>query len=307
MDQANSGSDPSQILMLPFPIPRASLPPSPSLPHFILANRNSLQNNSHHVPHHFPYFVLTHSTTGHRKCCIYQTICKAKPIKFISKLYTDRKTLWVKHATHRKTKSLSASSLSNLDSMFNNNSIFNTKYVELSYKMLASPWFSQPYLWIQPTLQSPSKIHTSTSFNFYLPIPPLLVHKIILTITTNSFSLYLSSFLPFSFCVQPSQQSAPKIISLCQLFSQFRLSQGTRELGSLVSTDTVLISPFFFKWWTMITGLIITDSLLLRLRKLVQSTFSHTLNLLPLLPYPTNNTTRTHIPLETSWLTWFSP
>ena len=126
--------------------------------------------------------------------------------------------------------------------------------------MLGTPWFSQPYLWIEPTLQSSPKIHSSTSFNFYLPIPPLLVHKIILTIPTNSLSLYLSSFLPFSFYVQPSQQSAPKIISLSQLFSQFRLSQGTRELGSLMSTDTVLISPFFFKLWTMITGLIINDS-----------------------------------------------
>ena len=38
LDQANSSSNPSQILIQQFPIPRASLPPSPSLPNFTSAN-----------------------------------------------------------------------------------------------------------------------------------------------------------------------------------------------------------------------------------------------------------------------------
>ena len=38
LDQANFTSDPSQILILQFPIPRAYLPPSPSLLNFNLAN-----------------------------------------------------------------------------------------------------------------------------------------------------------------------------------------------------------------------------------------------------------------------------
>ena len=38
LDQANSSSDPSQILILHIPIPRASLPPSTSLLVFILSN-----------------------------------------------------------------------------------------------------------------------------------------------------------------------------------------------------------------------------------------------------------------------------
>ena len=38
LDQANSSSDPSQTLTQQFPIPRASLPPSPSLSNFTLAN-----------------------------------------------------------------------------------------------------------------------------------------------------------------------------------------------------------------------------------------------------------------------------
>ena len=46
LDQANSNSDPSQILILRFPIPRASLPPSPSLLSFTLANRHSSSSQS---------------------------------------------------------------------------------------------------------------------------------------------------------------------------------------------------------------------------------------------------------------------
>ena len=136
--------------------------------------------------------------------------------------------------------------------------------------MVSAPSFSQPYMCIQPPLQSPPNICSSTSVNFYLAIPPLLVHKIILTIPTPF--LYTSVvFAPPYFCEQPFQQSAPKIYFLPQPFSQFRLRQGTRKLGSLVSTDAVLISPFFLKVWTAITGLIITDSLSLKPRKLVYS------------------------------------
>ena len=37
--------------------------------------------------------------------------------------------------------------------------------------------------------------------------------------------------------------------------------------------------------------------------QIIQPTFSHPLNLLSLLPYPTNTITRTPIPLETNYLT----
>ena len=46
LDQANSSSDPSQILILWFPIPRFSLPLSLSLPSFTLANRNPSSTQS---------------------------------------------------------------------------------------------------------------------------------------------------------------------------------------------------------------------------------------------------------------------
>ena len=57
--------------------------------------------------------------------------------------------------------------------------------------MLGAPSFSQPILWIQPTLQSLQR-NSSSSVNFHFPISPLLVHKIILTIPTNTPFLYNS-------------------------------------------------------------------------------------------------------------------
>ena len=106
-----------------------------------------------------------------------------------------------------------------------------------------------------------TKNRFSTLVNFHLPIPPLLVYKIILTIPTNAPLIYTSAILHptiFTKNVFPTSTISP-----------FQLRQGNRELGSLVRTGTVLISPFFLKVWTVITGLTITDSLSLRLRKLV--------------------------------------
>ena len=167
------------------------------------------------------------------------------------------------------------------------------------YKMIRAPSF----LYINPMLQSPPNNRSSISVNFNLPIPPLLLHKIILTAPTNTPFL-CSNFPPPSFCVLRFQQSTPKIFSLLLPFCQFRLHQRTRELERLVRSETVLISPLFLKVWTVITGLKIS------LRKFVfcrcakptiQSTFFITLNLLSLFPYSTNTTIRTHISLKTSW------
>ena len=46
LDQAKSSSDPSEILILRFPIPRASLPTSPSLSNLTLANWNPSSTQS---------------------------------------------------------------------------------------------------------------------------------------------------------------------------------------------------------------------------------------------------------------------
>ena len=106
------------------------------------------------------------------------------------------------------------------------------------------------------------------SVNFHLPIPPILVRKIILTIPTKTLFLYTSAIfhLPTFGYNHPNNQHQKYFPYLsCQL----RLRQGTREPGNLVRTDTVLISIFFLKIWTMITEPRITDSLSLSLTKLV--------------------------------------
>ena len=98
---------------------------------------------------------------------------------------------------------------------------------------------------------------------------PCLFTKSSLQSPLTLLSSILQQFFTSLFCLQPSQQSTPKIFSLSQSFSQFRLREGTRELGSLMRNDTVLISPFFLKVWTVIAGFATTNSLLSRLRKLV--------------------------------------
>ena len=81
---------------------------------------------------------------------------------------------------------------------------------------------SQSYLCIQPSLQSPPKFGFSTLDNFHLPIPPLLVCKIILTIPTKTRFPYTSTtFRPQKVCTNifcPPQPS-----------SQYRLCHGPRE------------------------------------------------------------------------------
>ena len=129
LDQPNSSSDPSRLLILQFPISRASVSPSPSLSHFSLAKWNPFQHNLHYVLHRFLYFALSHWIKSHYKYWIYQAICKARLIKVIVKLYTDQNTLWAKYTTHQKAES------SKLDNMVNSNSTFNTKHAEFSTKL----------------------------------------------------------------------------------------------------------------------------------------------------------------------------
>ena len=63
--------------------------------------------------------------------------------------------------------------------------------------MVVAPLFSEPHLCKQPPVHSPPKIRSSTSANFHLPIPPLLVHKFILTIPTKTSFLYTSPIFDF--------------------------------------------------------------------------------------------------------------
>ena len=65
------------------------------------------------------------------------------------------------------------------------------------YKMLEAPSFSEPYLRKQLPLHSPPKIRSSTLVNFHHPILPLLVHRFILAIPTNTSFLYTSTIFDF--------------------------------------------------------------------------------------------------------------
>ena len=222
LDQGNSSSDPSQILIQQYPIP----------------------------------------TTGHHKDWIYQTICQAKPIKFFIKLYTDHNTLLVKLPAYQKTESFRAASLSKLDNTVNNNAMLN------SLENGRCSFISQHYIYHPYNLHQ-KFVPLFQSIFLSLHHPFLFTKLSLQSKLTLPFTIPQQFFHLPSFYRQPSQKSTPKTSSLPQTFIQFRLRQRTRELGSLVRTDTVLISSLFLKVWKMIAGLTYADSLSLRLRKLM--------------------------------------
>ena len=106
------------------------------------------------------------------------------------------------------------------------------------------------------------------SVNFHIPILVLLVQK-----SSLQSPLTLPSSIPQQF---PTSFFLRTTISTSYTKNIFPISTNlpihtkgpeVRNLGSLLRTGTVLISPFFV--WTVKTGLTITDSLLLRLWILV--------------------------------------
>ena len=154
--------------------------------------------------------------------------------------------------------------------MLNNNSIFNTTCAEFSIKWQELLNFHN----LTCAYNHPYNLHQK-------PIPPLqpiLPSLLLPYLVTKSYlqsSLTLPFSIPkqfftsiFSFIAIPAIPT-PKVFSLPQLFSQYRLCQRTNEQGSLVRTDSVLISPLFLELWTGKAGLTITDSLLQKLRKLM--------------------------------------
>ena len=134
LDEGNSSSDPSQLLIQQFPILELPCLPDNLCQILPYPTKTLLQHNHHHVLNQFPYFVLPHLMTHHHNDWIYQTISQAKSIKFFTKLYTDHNTLFIKQATYQKSESFRDASLSKLDNTVNNNSIFNIRYAEFSRK-----------------------------------------------------------------------------------------------------------------------------------------------------------------------------
>ena len=136
--------------------------------------------------------------------------------------------------------------------------------------MVGAPSFSQPYLCIQPTLQSQPRNSFSTSANFHLPIPPLLFHKIILTIPTNTPCLYTSAIfhLPLFAYNHPNNLNQNFLLTLA-IWSIQVLSRDQRARELCQDWHCFNLYLFFLKVWAMIAGLTISDSFSLRFRKLV--------------------------------------
>ena len=106
-------------------------------------------------------------------------------------------------------------------------------------------------------------------FSQFLPPYFTLICKIFLTIPTNIPFLYTSAIFHLPIFVGAIATIYVKVLSLLQPSSKFRWYQETNQQRSLLRTDPVLTSLLFVKVKSEKTGLRITDSLSLRLRKLV--------------------------------------
>ena len=132
--------------------------------------------------------------------------------------------------------------------------------------MGGAPSLSEPCLCIQPPLQSPAKSLFYTSANFNLNFP-LLFNKIVTAIYTSTpfHDTATFSHLPIFACKHPSS-----LHQKCFRFLSHLPNSGyVKRQMSYGDLWGFLISLFFFKVWEVITGLTITDSLSLRLIKLV--------------------------------------
>ena len=189
----------------------------------------------------FSYLIRKHATISIGYTKVYAKFSQ-------SNLLSSHNTLLTKHSSHQKAESLrgasrSTATLSPMQSILNSlqndrcSFFFTTllmhittpynlysKSVPLLWSIFISPF--QPYFFTKSPLQSPLTIFPSMPQQFFN-------------------SLFLCT----------TQHCKSIIISLPQPFSQFRLRQGTRELGSLKRTDTALISPFLLKASTIVTGL----------------------------------------------------
>ena len=97
-------------MILQLPIRRTSLPPSPYLSSFTLANWNPLQQKPRHVLHRFQYFLYSIRPQATTSIWYTKSYIKPRQSNLLSSLYTDRDTLWVKHAAHQKVESLRTAS-----------------------------------------------------------------------------------------------------------------------------------------------------------------------------------------------------
>ena len=129
-------------------------------------------------------------------------------------------------------------------------------------------------LLVHTTIPTISTKNPSSTFNFYLPILILLVQKLNLTTTTNIPFLYTSAILhvpifAYNYFNNLHQRYFPYLSHLANSGCFKGPGSWGGGGGGLVKTNAVLFSPFVLKVWTVIAGFTITDSLSLRLRKLM--------------------------------------
>ena len=169
-------------------------------------------------------------------------------------------------------------------------------------------------------LTTNATISATKQFLFFSKIFTSLFHPYLSTKSSWQSPLTLPSSIPQLFFTNLFLRATIPTTYIKNIFPtanilEIQAASRDQELGSIVRTDTVVISPIFFKVWAVITrtthnhwfSIAQTQKIgALQVRQTIQSTFSHILNLLSLLPYPTNTITRTQISLETSCLTWFS-
>ena len=160
---------------------------------------------------------------------------------------------------------------------------------------------------MQPPLQSLPKIRSLTLTIFHLPIPLLLIHKIILTISSIPLWVYTSAIfhLPIfayshpynlhqnyfpTLAIYPIQTASRDQWSRdsCddwQCFNSFNPLCQSMDRNTRAHNHWFLIASSL--WWKCMQSE----------QKTLQFIFFFTLNLFSLIPYPINTIARTHIPL----------
>ena len=188
-DQANSSSDPSQILILRFPIPRASLPSSPSLSSFTIATWNPSSTQSSSCSSVVSLFRPTpFSQTSIQVLDIPNHMASQANQIYYQAVYIS---LYLMSQARNPWKNWVCKSRFsfNVRQHGQQQLYFQYKVCWTLYEIIGAPSFSKPYLRIQLPLQSPPKILFFTSVNFHLTFP-LLFNKIILAIYFNTPFLY---------------------------------------------------------------------------------------------------------------------
>ena len=151
-------------------------------------------------------------------------------------------------------------------------------------------------------------LFAKSSLQFPLTLPSYITQKLFTSffLRTTIPTIYTKNILPTS-------NSLP-----------IQAASSYQEVREYCEDWHCLIFPFFLKMWRVIAGLTLNHWIfiaktqkiyILQVLQTFQPTFSHTVNLFSLLSFRANTryknsqlmfTTRTHVPLESSCLIWFS-